>query len=445
MSDFTRRDALKIGAGAAVGTAALGVSSDALAQQGGVPTPEKGASIRILRPAKFVQGDETLWNENSKKFEQRYGVKVRVDYEGWEDLRPKAAVAANVGRGPDIVYCWYDDAHQYAEKLLDIGDVGNYLGRKYGGWYPISEKFGRVQTKGGGLGRWICAPIGAGGGKVVYRKSHVNKAGFETIPTNTNDFLRLCQKLKENNTPSGFALGNAVGDGNGWCHWVIWSHGGKMVDEKDNVVINSPETIAGLEYAKRLYDTFIPGTLSWLDPSNNKAYLDGQISLTQNGISIYYAAKNSSDATIKAVGEDTEHADMPLGPVGKPTETNLVVPGMVFKYTKFPNACKAYMAFMMEQEQYAPWATAAIGYWSQPLRAYEKLDIWTVDRKHTPYRDVMVKQLWPGFSGSLGTQSAGVLADWVMVNMVAQVASGGKSPKDAAAEAQKRAERYYKI
>jgi multiple sugar transport system substrate-binding protein len=37
------------------------------------------------------------------------------------------------------------------------------------------------------------------------------------------------------------------------------------------------------------------------------------------------------------------------------------------------------------------------------------------------------------------------MADFIMVNMVAQAASGAKSPKDAAAEAQKRAERYYKL
>jgi multiple sugar transport system substrate-binding protein len=91
-------------------------------------------------------------------------------------------------------------------------------------------------------------------------------------------------------TPAGFALGNATGDSN-WTFWLLWAHGGKMVDAKNNVVINSPETIAALEYAKQLYDTFIPGTLSWLDPNNNKAFLDGQIALTNNGISVYYARR----------------------------------------------------------------------------------------------------------------------------------------------------------
>ena len=53
--------------------------------------------------------------------------------------------------------------------------------------------------------------------------------------------------------------------------------------------------LKALEYAKELYKYFVPGTLSWLDPNNNKAFLDGQISATNNGISIYYAAKNSTE------------------------------------------------------------------------------------------------------------------------------------------------------
>ena len=187
------------------------------------------------------------------------------------------------------------------------------------------------------------------------------------------------------------------------------------------------------------------GTLSWLDPSNNKAFLDGQLSWTINGISIYYAAKNSDDPKIKALADDIEHAVLPVGLVGHPTELHLTVPAMVFGYTKYPNAAKDYIRFMLEREQYVPWQEASLGYFSQPLREYEKSPIWTVDPKHTPYRDLMANMQWPGYAGSLGYASAGVMADFVMVNMVAQAASGDKSPADAAAEAQKRAERYYKV
>jgi len=134
-----------------------------------------------------------------------------------------------------------------------------------------------------------------------------------------------------------------------------------------------------------------------------------------------------------------------VGPVGKTTELNLFFPMMVFKYSKYPNAAKAYLAFMMEKEQYEPWQQASIGYVTQPLKAYESNPIWTSDPKHTPYRDSMKIMLPNGYAGEMGYASAATMADFIMVNMVAEAASGSKSPKEAAERAQKRAERYYKV
>ena len=440
MKDFTRRDSLKVGAGLIAGAAVGTKLRPAFAQE---PTfdvkPEAGATLRVLRPAKFVAGDEKLWLENTEKFTAETGVQVKVESQGWEDLRPKSAVAANVGKGPDVVYGWYDDAHQYPDKLVDLTDLGEYLGAKYGGWYDVCKKFGQKD------GKWISIPLGAAGARIVYRISALKEAGFDAWPSDFPGMLKATQALAKIGKPGGLALGNAVGDGNTWCHWLVWSFGGKMVDENDNVVINSPETIAALEYAKEFYASFVPGTLSWLDPSNNKAFLDGQISWTINGISVYYAAKNSEDAKIKALVEDINHAVLPVGPVGHPTELHLTVPAMVFAYTPYPNAAKNYIRFMLEREQYVPWQEASLGYFSQPLKEYEKTKMWTADPKCTPYRDLMVNMQWPGYAGTLGYASAGVMADFVMVNMVAQAASGDKSPADAAAEAQKRAERYYKV
>ena len=44
--------------------------------------------------------------------------------------------------------------------------------------------------------------------------------------------------MKEKGTPAGFALGNATGDGL-WCNWLVWSHGGMLVD-KDNKARRRP-------------------------------------------------------------------------------------------------------------------------------------------------------------------------------------------------------------
>ncbi len=441
MSNIDRRDFLKLSAALAAGAATGAATGNALAAA--APTlhlkPEKGAKLRVLRWKEFVQGDGDMWLANTKKFTQQTGIEVQLDREGWEDVRPKAAVAANIGSGPDIIISTFEDAHQYPDKLVDVSDLANYLGAKYAGWYDTSKAYGIDKNK------WVAIPMGCAGNAVVYRETQMKAAGFSSFPKDTEGFLKLMQALHAKGTPGGLALGNATGDGNCWTHWVMWAFGGKMVDEHNNVVINSPETIKALEYAKELYKTFIPGTLSWLDPNNNKAFLDGQISLTVNGISIYYAARTSSDPKLKAMAEDIQHANMPIGPVGHPTELNLVFPMMIFKYSKYPNAAKEYLRFMMEKEQYVPWQQAANGYVTQPLKAYESNPIWTVDPKNTPYRDAMKIMIPNGFAGTMGYASAAAMADFIVVNMVAEAASGAKTPKEAAERAEKRAQRYYKV
>src|SRR6266446_4705670 len=399
-----RRDLLKAGAGvAAAATFPMIGIKDAHAQWSS--QPEKGAKLRVLRWSRFVQGDIDQYMKNVQAFTAKYGIEVRVDSESWEDVRPKAAVAANTGAGPDIILGTYDDANLYPEKLVDVTDLCNYLGKKYGGWYPTCELYLKPDGK-----RWIGVPLGATGSMIVYRESQVKAAGFSSFPKDTDGFLKMMKTLKDNGTPGGFALGHATGDANTWCHWLVWTFGGKMVDT-----------------------------------NNNKVFLDGQISVTNNGISIYYASKNSKDPKINALQTDINHASYPAGPAGVSSACHLFMNQMIFKYTKYPKAAKEFIRFMMEEEQYGAWLQAGIGYTAGPLVAYEKNPIWTVDPKHTAYRDAC-KQLRPaGYAGKLGYASAGALADFIIVDMVAEAASGDKSPKEAMERAQKRAERYYKV
>ena len=194
--------------------------------------------------------------------------------------------------------------------------------------------------------------------------------------------------MKAKGTPAGFALGNATGDSS-WTHWLLWAHGGKLVDAKNNVVINSPETIAALEYSKQLYETFIPGTLVVARPEQQQGVpRRPALAHRQRHLDLLRGQDVAGPEELKELANDIQHAHLPGRRFdGKPRELNLVFPMMIFKYTKYPNAAKEYLRFMMEKEQYVPWQEASIGYVCQPLAAYEKSAFWTADPKKTPYRD----------------------------------------------------------
>ncbi|MGS1117795.1 ABC transporter substrate-binding protein [Castellaniella sp. UC4442_H9] len=437
MAKFTRRDFLTTTAAAAASTAFPGLAAAADTGTKLLHAPEKGAKLNVLRWHAFVQGDADQWKVNTEKFTKQTGIPVKVDDVGWEDVRAKAALAARVGSGPDIIISWFDDPEQFPDKLIDVSELGDYLGKKYGGWYDVCKRYGRHG------GKWIAIPLGSNGNAIAYRQSMVKAAGFDGVPTDLAGFLKLCQALQAKGTPAGFAFGHAVGDGNNFCHWLLWSHGGKVANPKGQVVLNSPETVAALEYATQLYKTFIPGTLGWNDTSNNRAFLDSQISLTANGISLYYSAKTSKDPKMNAMAQDMAHSHFPVGASGKHTEIMQISQFMHFKYSKYPNAAKAYTQFMMEADQYNPWMESSIGYVSQPLKAYESNPVWN-DPKITVYRDSTGIMLDNGYDGPLGAASAAVMANYVVVDMFAAAVSGSKTPKQAAADAAERAKRYYK-
>jgi multiple sugar transport system substrate-binding protein len=431
---ITRRTALALGGAAIAGSAGAQIQTQP-AQAPNLPI-ERGATLRMLRPVRFVQPDEEVWRANCQRFAQQHGIEVRVDFVGWEDITQQTAVTANTGAGPDIIVGFDQAPHIYSDKVHDLTDIATYLGTKYGGWRPLARAYGMRQN------RWIGLPMGASGGPLIWRTSAVKEAGFDTPPEDHAGFLRLCQGLKRINKPAGFALGNAVGDGNAFANWLVWSHGGYLVDEQGAVAINSRETINALTYLRELYQTFVPGTLAWGDISNNRAYAANECHMTQNGVSLYFSMKN--DPALRAIADDTQMTPMPKGLADSAPNAGLTLNGMVFRHSRFPNASKALLTFLMEAEQYDPWLQANIGYWSQPLNAYASSAVWQSDPKISVFRDQMNSNFWLGYKGPITEGSAAATADYVMVQMCASVASGQATPQAAAAEAERRARRYFR-
>jgi multiple sugar transport system substrate-binding protein len=396
--------------------------------------PEPGAKINMLRWKRFVEAEDAAFMKIVDAFQKANNVTINISNESYDDVQPKASVAANTGQGLDMVWGLYTLPFLFASKCVDMTDVADHLGQVAGGWTDSGKAYGMLD------GKWIGIPVAATGGLVNYRISTMEKAGHKEFPNDLAGFADLIKGMNKVGQPAGMALGHASGDANGWLHWALWAHGGNLIDKDNKVIINSPETAKSLEYVKGLYENFVPGTASWNDSSNNKAFLAGQLYLTTNGISIYVTAKKENPQ----IAEDMNHAHLPAGIDGKTRELHLGFPILVFNFTKYPQTCKAFTAFMLEPAQFNPWIEAAQGYLSHFLKGYDANPIWTADPKTTPYRSVAATAQTPAGQGKLGEAAAAAIADFVLVDMYANYCTGREDAKTAMATAERSAKRIFR-
>ncbi len=198
--------------------------------------------------------------------------------------------------------------------LADVGDLADEIGKEQGGYYDVNKSVGTVG------GKWIGLPWCVGGGLVAYRKSWLAEAGFpDKFPQNWDEYRAAGKKLKAAGHPYGQTAGHTFGDAPGWWYPYLWSWGGKEVEaDGKTVVLNSKETIESVKFAVPLWkETMDEGGLAWDDTNNNRAFLSGSISATNNGASIYIEAKKKPDSYLtesgKPMKDDILHAGIPAG------------------------------------------------------------------------------------------------------------------------------------
>ena len=157
----------------------------------------------------------------------------------------------------------------------------------------------------------------------------------------------------------------------------------------------TPETVKALEYAKALYTSSSPAPRPGTTPPTTRP------SWPARSTSPTTASRSTSrprKSTKKEIAEDIDHAAVADRSGRQADRTAPAYPILAIKFTKYPNACKAFMAFMLEADNFNPWLEGAQGYLTHFLNAYDENPIWTADPKRTVFRDVAKRTLTPAGS-----------------------------------------------
>ena len=106
--------------------------------------------------------------------------------------------------------------------------------------------------------KWIGLPLGSPARCMVYRESMLKAAGFDSVPEGHRRLPQAVQGAEGEGHAAAASRWATPPATARWTHWLIWAFGGKLVDKNNKVVIDSPETLKALEYAKELYADLHP-------------------------------------------------------------------------------------------------------------------------------------------------------------------------------------------
>src|SRR6202162_2599885 len=143
MHDFTRRSLLQGGTALAATGALTGPALFDFAKAWAQTAPwkaEPGAKLTVMRWKRFVPAEDEAFNAIVAAFQKATGTEMNVFSESFEDIQPKASVAANTGTGLDMVWGLHTLPQLFPTKVLKMNDVADYLGKKYGGWTDAAAK-----------------------------------------------------------------------------------------------------------------------------------------------------------------------------------------------------------------------------------------------------------------------------------------------------------------
>jgi len=378
------------------------------------PAQIKGTSLRMLVWSHYVPAYDVWFDTFCKLWGDKTGVKVRVDHIPHLELPARYAAEFAAGGGHDLIYFVGQIlTGQYYRNLVDLSDVAEGLGKKYGGWLESSKSAAQV------AGAWYAVPDFFISIPVLWRKDLFASVGMGE-PKTWDDLRKAAGQLKAKGHPSGMQFSHCNDANHNW-RALMYCFGAKETDPSgQNVAIDSREMREALKFGKALYDEgMTPEVFSWDDASDNRFLASGVASWIHDAISAFISTR----ATNPKVFEQTFVVPEVAGPGGT---WNVGEPNVwaIWKFSKNVPAAKEFIQHLADNQKEA--MEASLGYNMPFLKdQYKKpMPYLGKDAKLAVLQDQEKLTAFLGFPGPMTPPAQEVVTTFIIPDMFTKVARG---------------------
>ena len=401
------------------------------------PSTSLSGDLSILMWSHFVPQHDSWFDPFVKEWGEQVGVNATVDHINTAEVPARIASEIAAGQGHDLIQ-HIAPLSQYEPSVVDMNHVVEEAQRHFGeqvdlcrrsSFNPTTEKFYAFSPA------WVPDPGD-------YRRSMWEQAGLPDGPTTWDELLEGGAEIRDStDVQLGIGMSQEI-DSNMAARALMWSFGASIQDENENVVINSDQTIAAVEFMQQLFErTMTPEVFAWNAASNNQGLISGELSYILNSISGYRTAQQSNPD----VADDTFFVSALSGPETALAATHVMYNWIVPDYSPNVDVAKEFLLHYSANLARVCYESQLYDYPAFPEQV-PQLDGWLDGDPFgsQPADKLAVLKLndaleWStnmGHPGPANPAEGEVFGTFVIPNMMARVARGEQSPADSVAQAE---------
>ncbi len=451
----TRRDLLRLTGAAAIGAAlagplaacaseedagpagpAAGNDSGKPAETFTEPSKKLSGNLNILLWSHFVPSHDTWFDKFVSDWASKVGVTVKVDHIDQAQITTRIAAEIQAGQGHDVIQ-FIAPLSQFEPSALDMKDVTDEAVKRWGDQLELCRK----STFNPATGKFFAYSPGWAPDPGNYRKSLWEPAGFPNGPSSWDELLQGGTEIKKSKgVQMGLGMSQEI-DSNMILRALMWSHGASIQDENSKVVINSPETVAAVEFMTKLFkQTMTNEVFSWNAASNNQGLVAGKLSYIVNSISAWRTAQGTNPA----VADDTYFVPALRGPKTALAAQHVLYNWIVPKHAGNPDAAKEFLLHYTENFAAATYASKLYDFAAFAKLAPQRPTWLGTDpfggKPPDKLRFLTDAVKWSvniGYPGPSNTAEGEVFNTFIIPNMFARAARGEASPQQVVTDAEK--------
>ncbi len=398
------------------------------------------------------QEDEALQKVISN-WEKKTGNKIKLTFYTTDERWQKTQRHLQAGSPPDIFMGHKTESTltpqlAWEGKLADVSDVIEQVKDLYS---DTVIKTASYYNNADNKQSYYAVPIFQSGVHFYYWKDLLKQAGKseQDIPQDWDGFWAFWKQVQDNlnakQSEKIYALGLPMsveaGDTYQTFEHILEAYDVQILDSEGQLKVDAPQVRQGIItcldwYIQSYRDGYIlPEAVKWLNPDNNRDFLNREILMTPNAtLSISTAIRQEPETYTNKLGI----LEFPNKPSGKPMRHLVIVEqAIVFAQSQNQESAKDFLAYLIQPENINNYLKAAEGRHSPVLKTAWKDSFWTNPKD--PHISTVTKTLTNSNIKTFGTFQnpaySVVLNQNVWGQALTRMVKDNISPEQAADEA----------